>query len=253
MRRSPTSGPTGSGAHAALDSLLVIEDDPNTRDILRLYLERAGFAVRCAADGQAGLDQALESMPALVVLDLMLPGVDGWSVCRRLRDLGDVPILILSARQEEEDRLLGLGLGADDYVVKPFSPREVVMRVQAILRRARREPAPVQQDDAGATQVLGSGPVRLDPDERRVTVYGREVTLTPSEYRLLHAMMRRPGRTFDRSELLDHLYPTGGSAVPKAIDVHVGKLRQKIEPEPTQPRHLQTVRGFGYRFCEGDG
>lgn len=234
---------------ATSSTVLVVEDERHTRDILVLYLRKAGYRVVAAADGAAGLEHAQREMPALVILDLMLPGLDGWEVCRRLRAFGDVPILILSAREEEEDRLLGLGLGADDYVVKPFSPREVVLRVHAILRRAGR-PNAIDAPAGGPPPLLGSGPVRLDVERCTVLSYGSEVGLTPTEYTLLHALMRRPNKTFSRGELLDHLYPTGGRVVPKVIDVHIGRLRQKIEPEPQEPRHVITVRGFGYRFRE---
>ncbi len=248
-QRSATAAGRNPLSPDSSETVLVVEDDPNTRELIQMYLEQAGFDVSCAAEGRRGLELALALEPSLVVLDLMLPGIDGWAICRSLRQSSDVPILILSARQEEEDRLLGLGLGADDYVVKPFSPREVVMRVQAILRRSQRaRPAP--REDEPTDDGLGSGPIRVDPERRTASSYGTEVVLTPSEYRLLCAMMRRPGRTFDRSELLGHLYPSGGSAVPKVIDVHIGKLRQKLEPQPSEPRHVQTVRGFGYRFVE---
>ncbi|MHC5063359.1 MAG: response regulator transcription factor [Planctomycetota bacterium] len=224
-------------------SIAVVEDDPESANILRIYLSEAGFDVHLASDGPSGIELAQRITPELVVLDLMLPGMDGWSVCRQLRNASDVPILILSARQEEQDRLLGLGLGADDYVVKPFSPREIVLRVQAILRRVR---GPLDSEED--TTLLGKGPVRLDLEGRAALVYGEETQLTPSEFKLLQALIRRPGRTFERTELIDILYPGGGTVVPKAIDVHVNKLRQKIEPVPTEPRHLVTIRGFGYRF-----
>ena len=227
--------------------VLVVEDDPNTRDILRMYLERAGYELQAAADGDTGLRLARRIQPDLIVLDLMLPGMDGWEVCRNLREWSDVPILILSARQEEQDRLLGLGLGADDYVVKPFSPREVVLRVQAILRRMRP-----RRNEAELADPLVRGPIEIDSERHVVSAYGREVTLTPSEFKLLLALMQTPGKTFDRRELLDHLYPMGGSVVPKVVDVHIGKLRHKIEPVPAHPRHVITVRGFGYRFSTSE-
>ncbi len=225
--------------------ILIVEDDPKTSDILRLYLEESGFTTRCISHGNTALRVATEHPPDLVVLDLMLPGMDGWSVCRHLREESDVPILILSARQEEEDRLLGLGLGGDDYVVKPFSPREIVLRVQAILRRFQHSKT------AKPETSLGQGAIRVNLAKHQVTAHGREVELTPSEYKILLAFLRAPGKTFERGELLDHLYPVGNYVVPKVIDVHIGKLRQKIEPKPSQPCHLLTVRGFGYRFVNG--
>ena len=215
--------------------ILVVEDDRRTAGLLELYLTDAGFRVTVEHDGDRGLERARRGEHDLVVLDLMLPGRDGWSVCGELRRSSDVPILILSARQEEDDRLVGLGLGADDYVVKPFSPREIVLRVQAILRRTR-SPRPTALA------------LTIDRERRCAVAHGREVALTPSEYKLLDAMLSAPGRTFERRELLDHLYPTGGCVVPKVVDVHIAKLRQKVEPDPVRPRHIVTVRGFGYRF-----
>jgi len=222
-----------------------VEDDPRTAALLELYLRDAGFEAKVEHDGKRGLRAALRGEADLVILDLMLPGCDGWTICRRLRRHSDVPILILSARQEEEDRLAGLGLGADDYVVKPFSPREVVLRVQAILRRTERAVAGTGVDPAP------SGPIHIDRERRCAVTYGREVALTPSEFRLLEAFTDSPGRTFERRELLDRLYPTGACVVPKVIDVHVAKLRQKVEPQARRPRHIVTVRGFGYRFEPG--
>ena len=227
-------------------SILVVEDDPETSRILQIYFENAGARVHVARDGVAGLRSARALLPDLVVLDLMLPGLDGWEVCRQLRDESDVPILILSARQEESDRLLGLGLGADDYVIKPFSPREVVLRAEAILRRTGSRAAA----NEAPPERLGKGALQLDPAKRLAIVSGTEIELTPSEYKILFALMRRPGRTLDRDDLLGQLYPSGGSAVPKAIDVHMRNLRQKLEADPAHPRYLRTVRGFGYRFVE---
>jgi len=225
--------------------ILVIEDDTTTASLLRLYLEEEGYVVTCAHDGILGLALATREEPDLVILDLMLPGLEGWDICRGLRKLGDVPILIVSARQEERDRLLGLGLGADDYVVKPFSPREVVARVKAILRRSMKS-----EDEP---QRIGVAPILLDPRGLCAIAYGKEVGLTPSEYRLLTALISKPGRTYSRDELLQELYPNGARVVLKAIDVHMANLRQKLEPEPSRPRHLVTVRGFGYRFQSEQG
>lgn len=225
-------------------SVLVIEDDRNTAALVALYLERDGFRPLVAADGARGLALALEHRPALVILDLMLPRLDGWEVCRRLRRESEVPVIMLTARDEEVDRVAGLTLGADDYVVKPFSPRELVARVRAVLRRAR------PPDDI-AYRVLAHADIRLDLDKRRLTVRNRAVDLTPHEYALLRALMASPGRTFTRDELLDHLYPDGDTVViARVVDVHIGKLRQKIEPDPARPSHILTVRGVGYRFAD---
>jgi DNA-binding response OmpR family regulator len=186
------------------------------------------------------------SNPGFVILDIMLPKIDGWEVCRRLRSFSDVPVLMLTAREEEIDRVLGLSLGADDYVVKPFSPRELLERVKAILRRAR----PVQSPKV---KLLCKGGLVLDPEKLKVTLHGRIISLTSHEYKLLYALMRSPGRVFSRSELLDHFYQHGEVVVDRVIDVHIGKLRQKIEMDPARPQYIQTVRGFGYRFTDEDG
>jgi DNA-binding response OmpR family regulator len=224
-------------------SILIIEDDRHIASLVQKYLDASGFRAIIACDGQSGLALARRHHPALVVLDLMLPKLDGWEVCRELRRLSDIPILILSARDEEIDRIVGLSLGADDYVVKPFSPRELVERVKAILRRARpgshRIGAPMRQ-----------GGLVLDPEKHKVTLNGKTVPLTLSEYTLLHALMSTPGRTFTRDELLGWLYPRGEAVVDRVVDVHVGKLRHKIEADPAKPDLILTVRGVGYRLAE---
>lgn len=221
-------------------TILVVEDDPKIVNLLRLYLEREGYGVATAADGREALDATGRVHPSLIVLDLMLPHVDGLEVCRRLRATSDVPILILTARVDELDKLLGLSLGADDYVTKPFSPREVVARVKTILRRATRErPA----------RVLRRGAVELDADRHQVTVHGRQVPLTPIEFRLLQALLASPERAFTREQLLNHIYAHHESAVvDRTIDVHVGKLRQKLGDDPEHPRFIATVRGVGYKL-----
>jgi DNA-binding response OmpR family regulator len=221
--------------------ILIVEDDRNTAALVATYLEREGFATVQVHDGAAALALARQQPPGFVILDVMLPGRDGWEVCRELRAFSDVPILMLTAREEEIDRVLGLSLGADDYVVKPFSPRELVERVKAILRRAR--PAP-------AEDILGRGGVLLDPQRHRVTVEGKAVALTAAEYRLLHALMAAPGRVFSRDELLSRLYAHGEAVVDRVVDVHIGHLRQKLGDDPESPRYIVTVRGFGYKFAE---
>ncbi len=225
-------------------SVLIIEDDRNTAALVALYLKRDGFQPLTAEDGEAGLELALKHRPVLVILDLMLPSMDGWEVCRRLRRHSEVPVIMLTARGEEIDRVAGLTLGADDYVVKPFSPRELVARVKAVLRRARAPQAPMEA-------LLTHADVSLDLDKRRLAVGGRTVSLTPHEYALLETLMARPGRIFTREELLRGLYPAGDAVViERVVDVHIGKLRQKIEPDPAKPRHILTVRGIGYRFAD---
>jgi DNA-binding response OmpR family regulator len=227
--------------------VLIVEDDRNTAALLKTYLEKEGFQTLVAYDGIEALKMIKISHPGFVILDIMLPEMDGWEVCRRLRGFSDVPVLMLTAREEEIDRVLGLSLGADDYVVKPFSPRELLERVKAILRRTR--PAPSHK-----TQVLSRGALVLDPEKLKVTLHGKQISLTSHEYKLLYALMRSPGRVFSRSELLDHFYQHGEVVVDRVIDVHIGKLRQKIEPDPANPQYIETVRGFGYRFAdEGTG
>jgi DNA-binding response OmpR family regulator len=225
-------------------SILIVEDDRKTAALIALYLEREGFKTFSAHDGRQALALARQHDPLFVILDLMLPGADGWEICRELRRASEVPVLILTARQEEMDRVLGLSLGADDYVVKPFSPRELVARVKAILRRAER----------GATKEkrrLSYGGLALDAEKHRVTLNGRPVALTLFEHSLLEALMAAPGRVFTREELLNRLYPSGETVVDRVIDVHIGKLRQKIEDDPAKPKYIMTVRGLGYRFSEG--
>ncbi|MDH3392352.1 MAG: response regulator transcription factor [Desulfobulbaceae bacterium] len=223
--------------------VLIVEDDRNTAALIKTYLEKEGFQAIVAHDGEDGLSMIKTAKPGFVILDIMLPKMDGWEVCRRLRSFSDVPVLMLTAREEEIDRVLGLSLGADDYVVKPFSPRELLERVKAILRRAR----PVQSKKE---QVLSQGGLVLDPEKLKVTLQGEPVSLTSHEYKLLHALMRSPGRVFSRSELLDHFYQHGEVVIDRVIDVHIGKLRQKIEQDPANPKYIQTVRGFGYRFSD---
>jgi DNA-binding response OmpR family regulator len=227
-----------------LKTVLVVEDDENTSSLIALYLEREGFLSLTAGDGEAGLSLAQTHRPDLVILDLMIPKMDGWEVCRRLRQDSEVPVIMLTARGEEIDRVAGLTLGADDYVVKPFSPRELVARVKAVLRRT----APLQKTKG---RILMHGSVCLDLEKRRLTVDNEMVSLTPHEYALIEALMSTPGRTFTRDELLDRLYPKGEAVViDRVVDVHIGKLRQKIEPIAAEPRYILTVRGIGYRFAD---
>jgi DNA-binding response OmpR family regulator len=223
--------------------VLIVEDDHNTARLVQTYLEREGFATLIAHDGRQALEMAGRHQPMFVILDLMLPEIDGWDVCRRLRAASNVPILMLTARQEEIDRIMGLSLGADDYVVKPFSPRELVERVKAILRRTRTNEGPEKE-------VLQAAGLVLDHKKHKVTLDNRLLNLTSSEYKLLHALMAAPGRVFSREELLEKFYRHGETVVDRVIDVHIGKLRQKIEQDPANPRYILTVRGFGYKFSD---
>ncbi|MBI5250778.1 MAG: response regulator transcription factor, partial [Desulfomonile tiedjei] len=211
------------------------------------YLEKEGFTTISASDGLMALELARKHQPGFVILDLMLPKMDGWEVCRQIRRFSDVPILILSARDEEIDRVSGLTMGADDYVVKPFSPRELVARVKAILRRGR---LPSHQD---RHSFIYEGLV-VEVDKRKVTVNGKPVMLTPHEFGILKTLIADQGRVFTRDELLSGIYPRGDAVViDRVIDVHIGKLRQKIEKDPANPRYVLTVRGVGYRFAEETG
>jgi len=229
---------------AMADKILIVEDDKKTASLIQLYLEREGFQTVIAYDGRKALELAEQYRPIFVILDLMLPRVDGWEVCRRLRKTSDVPILMLTARGEEIDRVSGLTLGADDYVVKPFSPRELVARVKAILRRGRPE-APGQE------KVISFAELTMDLEKHKVTLEGRLVLLTPHEFKLLQTLMAAPGKVFAREELLDYLYPRNeATVIDRVVDVHIGKLRQKIEKDPSNPRYILTARGIGYQFAE---
>ena len=226
--------------------VLVVEDDPNTSSLVQTYLEREGFSTVVACDGDEALRLARLHRPGFVILDIMLPGRDGWEVCKELRKWSDVPILMLTAREEEIDRVLGLSMGADDYVVKPFSPRELVERVKAILRRVQPKPA-VQPPE-----VLAHSGVLLDPGRHKVSVDGKPVLLTGTEFVLLQALMDAPGRVFSRQELLQKFYEQGEAVVERVIDVHIGKLRQKLGDDSANPHYILTVRGFGYCFAENE-
>ncbi|MBE0574516.1 MAG: response regulator transcription factor [Desulfuromonadales bacterium] len=224
------------------DPVLIIEDDHNTAALISTYLEKEGFATRMVHDGGEALEFVRLQNPGFVILDIMLPNVDGWEICRELRKFSDVPILILTAREEEIDRVLGLSLGADDYVIKPFSPRELVERVKAILRRTTRNSVPIQH--------FSHNGLVLDMEKRRVTLDDQNVDLTAVEYKLLQALMSTPGKAFSRDDLLNHIYIRGESVVDRVVDVHIGHLRQKLSDDPNAPRFIETVRGFGYRFIE---
>jgi DNA-binding response OmpR family regulator len=226
-------------------TVLIVEDDRNTAALVSTYLERDGFSTMVIHDGGQAIEAAAACKPVFVILDVMLPGMDGWEICRTLRKTSDVPVLMLTAREEELDRVAGLAMGADDYVVKPFSPRELVERVKAILRRSRpSSPLPAS--------VFSFAGLELDTEKHRITRDGRPILLTSSEYKILQALMSSPGKAFSREELLNQCYPQGEVVIDRVIDVHIGKLRQKIEDDPSRPRFIQTVRGHGYRFSDDD-
>lgn len=228
-------------------TILIVEDDKNTAKLVATYLEKEGFAPFVEHDGGKGLAQVERLQPALIILDLMLPGMDGLEICRRIRADSNVPILMLTAREEEIDRVLGFSLGADDYVVKPFSPRELVERVKAILRRSMGT-----SSQPSSSSLLRAGALQLDVEKHKVTLNGQPVNLTSSEYKILNAMMAAPGRVFSRGQLLERFYGHEDAVVERVIDVHINKLRQKIEPDPAHPIFIETVRGFGYRFSEDE-
>jgi DNA-binding response OmpR family regulator len=225
-------------------TVLVVDDEPKIVDVVREYLEHAGFAVRTAGDGPAALERARALAPDLVVLDLGLPGLDGLDVARQLRRSSRVPVIILTARGDELDRIIGLELGADDYLVKPFSPRELVARVRAVLRRVD------ERDAAGDDEPIVRGDVVVDPARRRVTVVGRPVDLTPTEFDLLAHLARQPGRVFTRAQLLTAIHGVAVESYERAVDAHVKNLRRKLEPDPRHPRYVLTAHGIGYRFTD---
>ncbi len=228
---------------APVATILVVDDEPQIVRLVRDYLERAGFTVLAAADGPAALRAARTRRPDLVVLDLGLPGRDGLDVARELRREGAVPIIMLTARAEESDKLVGLELGADDYLTKPFSPKELVARVRAVLRRVEGLPG-----DSGLIRV--GEEVVLDPPRMEVAVAGRRVDLTPTEFQLLATLARQPGRIFTRAQLLDAVRGVAVESYERAIDAHVKNIRRKLEPDPRAPRYLLTTFGVGYRFAD---
>jgi DNA-binding response OmpR family regulator len=223
-------------------TILVVDDEPRIVDLARDYLEHAGFRVIAASDGTQALESARRDRPDLVVLDLGMPGLDGLDVTKALRAEGSIPIVMVTARDDELDKLLGLELGADDYLTKPFSPRELVARVKAVLRRADR---PVEASD-----VIRVGDLALDVPRMRTDVAGRSVELTPTEFTLLATLARQPGRIYTRSQLLDALHGVAFESYERAIDSHIKNLRRKIEPDPRQPRYVLTVYGVGYRLAD---
>jgi DNA-binding response OmpR family regulator len=227
-----------------MKTILVVDDEPKIADLARDYLEHAGFAVRTAADGEAALIAVRRDRPDLVVLDLGLPGLDGLDVTRAIRRDSNLPVIMLTARDDELDKLLGLELGADDYLTKPFSPRELVARVRAVLRRVDSAAEP----DASA--LIRAGDLTLDLPRMRADLGARTIDLTPTEFALLAAMARQPGRIFTRSQLLDAVHGVAFESYERAIDTHIKNLRRKLEPDPRRPIHVLTVYGVGYRFAD---
>ena len=225
-----------------MKTILVVDDEPKITRLTRDYLENAGFAVLGAGDGKTALAMARAEKPDLVILDLGLPGLDGLDVCRALRRDSNVPIIMLTARGEESDKLVGLELGADDYVTKPFSPKELVARVRVVLRRV--------ESASAAPEVIRVADITLDVPRMRVTVGPRAVELTPIEFQLLATLARQPGRIFTRAQLLDAVHGVAIESYERAIDAHVKNIRRKIEPAPREPRYILTVYGVGYKFAD---
>jgi two-component system response regulator ResD len=221
--------------------ILVVDDEPTVREVVQQYLEREGYRVQAAEDGPAALAAFGAHVPDLIVLDLMLPGVDGLEVCRQVRAKGSTPIIMLTAKGHESDRIVGLELGADDYVVKPFSPRELVARVRSVLRRTLA-------GDARSPQPIRSGDVQVDPVTREVTVADQPVTLTVREFDLLAFLVSHPRQVFSRGQLLRQVWEYTWFGDTSTVTVHMRRLRAKVEDDPSKPQRLQTVYGVGYRF-----
>ncbi len=221
----------------------MVDDEPTIVEFVRINLEKAGFRVLTAGDGETALRLAASEQPDLVVLDVMLPGKDGFEVCRELRRTTAVPIIMLTARDDDVDKILGLELGADDYLTKPFNPRELVARIKAILRRMDR----INRLD---TEVITRGRIQLDLDRHQVTAGGQAVDLTPKEFELLELLIKNPGRVFSREILLERLWGYDFFGDSKTIDVHIRRLREKVEEDPSSPTHILTVWGVGYKFRE---
>jgi DNA-binding response OmpR family regulator len=223
--------------------ILVVEDEASIAEVVSLYLKRAGFLVQIASDGKQAISLFQKQPPDFIILDLMLPQMDGLSLTRWLRDRSNVPIIMLTARREEIDRIAGLEMGADDYVVKPFSPQELVSRVRAVMRRTGRE-----QPESGADQSLELGELTINPRSRVVTVTGSPVELTAKEFDMLYLLAQHPKQVFTREQLLERVWGGALYIDPGTVTVHVRRLREKIEADPSHPAHLLTVWGVGYKF-----
>ena len=227
-----------------MKKILVVDDELKIVQVIRDYLEGAGFAVRVARDGKNALALIRSDDPDLILLDLGLPEMDGLDAAREIRKYSNIPLIMLTARSDESDILVGLELGADDYITKPFSPKEVVARVRAVFRR-------IESYDAEPSQIIHAADLTLDLPRMRLTAVGRQVDeLTPSEFSLLVAMARHPGRVFTRAQLLDILHGIAFESYERAIDAHIKNIRRKIEPDPNRPRYILTVYGVGYKFVD---
>ncbi|MHB8085355.1 MAG: response regulator transcription factor [Dehalococcoidia bacterium] len=225
----------------AVKKILVVDDDPKTVELVKLYLERDGYSVVVAYDGLSALRVFREELPHLVILDLMLPGIDGVEICRMLRTESDVPIIMLTARTQDKDKMAGLDTGADDYVTKPFSPGELAARVRALFRRLPFERGPTE---------IKHGDFMMNFPKRDVYLKNKQLKLTAVEFKILATFLKEPGRVFDRVELIDKAFGYDFESFDRAIDVHIFNLRHKIEPDPKHPRYIKTIYGAGYKFSE---
>ncbi|MGB8213744.1 MAG: response regulator transcription factor [Anaerolineales bacterium] len=222
--------------------IAIVEDEPSISEVVSLYLKRAGYRVQVYADGLLAEAAFTQQIPDLVILDVMLPGMDGFALTRSLRDRSDVPIILLTSRREESDRIAGLELGADDYVVKPFSPQELVSRVRAVLRR-------ISKEEKNSTDAPVNFPgLSMDPQTRQVVAHEQSVSLTAKEFDLLYHLLRHPRQVFSRDQLLESIWGLSEYIDPSTVTVHIRRLREKIETDPACPAHLQTVWGVGYKF-----
>ena len=225
-----------------MTKIVVVEDEPSISEVVSLYLKRAGYEVLTFSDGTEAFDHLSGTLPDLVILDVMLPGMDGFSLIRSIRDRSDVPVILLTSRREESDRIAGLELGADDYVVKPFSPQELVSRVRAVLRRTQ------SKTDIAGYKNLVFGNLEINPQTREIKVDGHEIILTAKEFDLLHHLALHPRQVFSRDQLLESIWGLRDFIDPSTVTVHIRRLREKIEKDPTSPIHLVTAWGVGYKF-----
>jgi DNA-binding response OmpR family regulator len=240
LLRGVKTSATSALHNGRMTTVLVVDDEPIVREVVVRYLEREGYETLEAADGNRAREVVEESSPSLVVLDLMLPGTDGLTLCRWIRSNSRLPVIMLTARGEEADRIVGLELGADDYVTKPFSPRELVARVRSVLRRAAIDRTP--------SEPLVFGGLELDPEAREVRKAGRPLQLTTKEFDLLYFLAANPRHVFSRDQLMTRVWGYSAALDTGTVTVHIRRLREKIEDDPSRPRHLQTVWGVGYRF-----
>lgn len=225
-----------------MTQIVIVEDEPSISEVVSLYLNRAGFEVITFSDGLSAFDHFAKKLPDLVILDVMLPGMDGFSLIRNIRDRSDVPVILLTSRREESDRIAGLELGADDYVVKPFSPQELVSRVRAVLRRTQSKTETLIQG------IVQTGNLDINPQTREVLANGSEIVLTAKEFDLLYHLATHPRHVFSRDQLLESIWGLRDFIDPSTVTVHIRRLREKIEKDPTSPVHLVTVWGVGYKF-----